>query len=287
MAHIPTLKPLLEKHNGIFIEITYEKRFTTVNDITHDEQHIHDYYEIYVNLSGDVSFLVENTLYPIRRGDIIMTTPNEIHRCVYQNDCVHEHFCIWIKDIPFSSNLLKDEFEKNKLVVLHQEEKQNLINLCFSLYKSHTDDKLLQFQAISNFFEILNLICTKRKNVAYVQELPETFSKIIDYIACNFSDPSCSTSTICKTFFISKSTLCRLFQHYFQMTPSDFIESKRFSEAKKLLSAGASVQDACINSGFSNCSYFIMRFRKKFDITPAKYQKEFWMNHLTKSIHKG
>ena len=286
MGHIPKLKPLIESQSGVFIEITYEKRATSVNDITHDEQHIHDFYEFYVNLAGDVSFLVENTLYPIRRGDVIITAPNEIHRCVYHSDCVHEHFCIWMKDIPFSS-ALKNEFEKNKLIVLPNEEKQNLINYCFSLYKSHTVNEMLQFHAIASFFEILNLICNHRKDVSYVQELPETFSKIIDYISCNFTDQSCSTSNICKNFYISKSTLCRHFQHYFQTTPSDFIESKRFSEAKKLLSSGASVQDACINSGFSNCSYFIMRFRKKFDLTPAKYQKEILSNHFSKAIYEG
>ena len=287
MGHIPKLKPLIENHNGIFIEIIYEKRYTQTNDITHDEQHIHDYYECYVNLAGDVSFLVENTLYPIRRGDVIITAPNEIHRCVYHNDCVHEHFCIWIKDIPFSSESLKEEFEKNKLVVLPKEEKQNLIDHCFSLYKSCTDDNQSRFRAISSFFEILDLICTKRKNVTYIQELPENFSKIIDYIACNFTNPNCSTSTICKNFYTSKSTLCRHFQHFFQMTPSDFIESKRLSEAKKLLSSGASVQDACINSGFSNCSYFILRFRKKFDITPAKYQKDFLSNNFSRTIYES
>ena len=55
---------------------------------------------------------------------------------------------------------------------------------------------------------------------------------------------------------------------------SDYIEAKRFSEAKNLLGTGQSVQSACLNSGFSDCSYFIMRFRKRFGITPSQYQKE-------------
>ena len=233
MGYIPQLKPLISNHTGIDIEVTYENRFTPVDDIVHDGHHIHDYYEFYVNLSGDVSFLVEDSLYPIKRGDIIIPSPNELHRCVYHSDCVHEHFCIWMRDIPFSSKFLKEEIEKNKLVVLQKEEKENLINHCFSLYKSYTDNDRLQFQAIASFFEILNLICTHRKNVTYMRELPQNFSKIIDYITCNYLDPACSTATICQLFYISRSTLCRHFQHYFQTTPSDYIESKRFSEAKK------------------------------------------------------
>lgn len=276
MIYMPKLRPLVEKHNGIYIEVTYEKRFTTMDDITHDEQHIHDFYELYINLSGDVSFLVENNLYPIHRGDMILTAPNELHRCIYHKDCVHEHFCIWVKDIPFASKLLKNEFETNKLVILSDRRKQELIDLCFRLYQSYTEDETYQCRAVSSFAGILDLICTHRKNtVSTYEPLPEAFSKVVDYIICNYMNPNCNVTTLCNEFYISKSTLCRTFQRHFQMTPSNYIEAKRFSEAKKLLSAGYSVQHASINSGFSDCSYFIMRFHKKFGMTPAKYQRLF------------
>ena len=45
--------------------------------------HIHDLCEIYVNLSGNVSFVVERNLYKILPGDIIITKPYEYHHCVY------------------------------------------------------------------------------------------------------------------------------------------------------------------------------------------------------------
>ncbi len=274
MSHAPALKVLTESHSGIYVEVRYEKRFTTLNDVTHDGQHIHDFYELYVNLSGNVSFLVENNLYPIRRGSIVLTVPNEIHRCIYHEDCVHEHFCIWVKDLPFFSEDLQKEFATNKLVTLSEENTQLLIDHCFALYHSYNAGDALKFRAISALTGILDLICSRRKSIAATGErLPESFSRIVDHIICHFAEPTCNVTSLCKEFYISKSTLCRKFQQHFQMTPSDYIESKRFSEAKKLLTAGLSVQDACSASGFSDCSYFIMRFRKKFGITPYKYQK--------------
>jgi AraC-like DNA-binding protein len=103
--------------------------------------------------------------------------------------------------------------------------------------------------------------------------LPAKFLEIVEYISAHFCDTTCTVNNICETFYISKSTLCRHFRQYFRTTPSDYIESKRFSEAKKLLLAGMSVQSTCFSCGFSDCSYFIMRFRKKFGVTPYKYQK--------------
>lgn len=274
MIYIPKLTPLIENKDVVMTEITYDNRFTTVDDLRHDEDHIHDFYEIYVNLSGDVSFLVEDTLYKVDRGDVIITAPNEIHRCIYHKDCVHEHFCIWIKDFPFESEMLKKQLGGSNKIYLDGDKRQELIDLCFALHKSHGNEAL-RFRAAQSFFGILDMISTGALDKSrHEQDLPSSFSEIVEYISAHFTEPTLSVSAICKNFYISKSTLCRRFKNYFQTTPSDYIDSKRFSEAKKLLSAGQSVQDACLNSGFSDCSYFIMRFRKKFGITPYKYQKE-------------
>lgn len=275
MIYIPELAPLVEAQPAVYLGVLYEKRFTTIDDVTHDERHIHDFYEIYVNVSGDVSFLVENSLYPIKHGDMLLIAPNELHRCIYHRDCVHEHFCIWLKDIPFVSEAVKAELAYNVPILLSDANRRALIDLCFSLTKSYNGGEGARFRAISALTGIFDLICNCSKSAVPVgEQLPESFSSIVDYIICHFMEPDCNVATLCREFYISKSTLCRKFQQHFQMTPSDYIESKRFSEAKKLLVAGLSVQDTCSRCGFSDCSYFILRFRKHFGITPYKYQKE-------------
>ncbi len=272
MIFVPKLKPLIDNKDVILSEIFYESRFTTVDDARNDGDHIHDFYEIYVNLAGDVSFLVEDDLYTVSRGDIILSAPNKLHRCIYHSDCVHEHFCIWIKDLP--SDPIKEKVKNMHKITLSEEQRDNLIQFCFNLYSSRGEARM-QFRAAQSFFGILDLISTGAVQSPPGAQLPAPLSEIMNYISCKFTEPACTAAQICKEFYISKSTLCRRFRRYLQTTPSDYIESKRLSEAKKLLSTGHSVQDACINSGFSDCSYFIMRFRKKFGITPYKYQKEF------------
>ena len=53
--------------------------------LNHNESHIHKECEIYINLSGDVSFEVENHIYPISRGSVIITRPYEYHQGGYQH----------------------------------------------------------------------------------------------------------------------------------------------------------------------------------------------------------
>ena len=60
-------------------------------NINENESHIHEECEIYLNLSGDVSFEVENKIYPISRGSVIITRPYEYHHCIYHSDACHKH----------------------------------------------------------------------------------------------------------------------------------------------------------------------------------------------------
>ena len=274
MSFVPELRPLMENQNSVLVEVYYENIFTTVNDAFHDGDHIHDFYEIYVNLTGDVSFLVEDNVYSVKRGDVIVSAPNKIHRCIFNSDCTHEHFCIWIKDFCFAPDTVMQRINNTIKVELSEDNKNKLIDNCFNLNSSY-GDSALKFKSMQCFFGILDLISTNAKQSGTeAQLLPPSFSEIVNYISRYFTDATCTPAKICEIFYISKSTLCRRFRRYFQTTPSDYIESKRLSEAKKLLSTGHSVQSACTNSGFSDCAYFIMRFRKKFGITPYKYQKQ-------------
>lgn len=278
MQYHPIPLPLLPGSNTIAVEIKYEKQFTTVDDVWHDEDHLHDFYEIYINLTGDVSFRVGEQVYPIEGGDMILTTPNELHRCLYHSDCVHEHFCIWIKGVPLSNEAIASRFTKQTRIALSDANKEKLLEHCFGLYQSMQKENELQFRAAHHFFGILDLICTGKQTGNDAQILPIRFTEILLYISRHFSDPSCNVTQVCEQFFISKSSLRRLFSNYFQTTPSQYIESYRFAEAKKLLMTGHSAQYTCFHCGFSDCSYFVMRFRKKFGVTPAQYRKQNAMN---------
>jgi len=273
MPYTPELNPILTFGESVSAEFFYEKRYTVVDDVTHDGEHIHDFYEIYLNLSGDVSFLVEDTLYPISRGDIIVTRPNEVHKCIYHGDCIHEHCCIWLDKLPLSSDRLREEFGKRTLVLLSEEERERMIEVCGALWRLDLSDELTRYRAAAYLFEALDLICRSRSSEPPAHDLPHAFSEIVDYITSHYYEPTCSVAALCERFYISKSTLCRHFRRYFQTTPSDYIESRRLSEAKKLLLAGQSVQDVCYRCGFSDCSYFILRFRKKFGVTPYRFQR--------------
>ena len=268
MTFSPQPTPLLPTGNAIAVEVTYQKQFTTVDDIWHDPDHLHDFYEIYVNLSGDVSFRVEDRVYNISRGDMILTAPNQLHRCLYHGDCVHEHFCIWITGLSDTQKL-----PRQALICLPDEMKEALIDHCFGLYQSKQDAGQ-SFRSAHHFFAILDLLCTTKHAGTTSRNLPLRFAEILLHISRHFREPAFNVTAICDAFFISNSSLNRYFSTYFQTSPSLYIEACRFAEAKKLLQTGHSVQQTSSLCGFSDCPYFVKRFHKKFGITPLQYQKQ-------------
>ena len=58
----------------------YRYRSTYMNEVA---LHHHDFYEIYLLLRGQVSYTVENHLYRMRPGDIMLVSPLELHQAQY------------------------------------------------------------------------------------------------------------------------------------------------------------------------------------------------------------
>lgn len=48
--------------------------------------HLHDDYEILCFLSGDAKYIVEGSVYPLHRGDIIIIARFESHRLLLRSD---------------------------------------------------------------------------------------------------------------------------------------------------------------------------------------------------------
>ena len=64
--------------------------------ISNKPRHIHATCEILIHISGDITFNIEDNLYPVMPGNIIITRPYEYHNCIYRSNKPHKHFCIFL-----------------------------------------------------------------------------------------------------------------------------------------------------------------------------------------------
>lgn len=233
--------------------------------------HIHNECEIYINLSGDVSFVVENNIYPITPGSIIITRPFEYHHCVYHSDKLHKHF--WLLFSATGNEYLFDKFYnrnvgENNHLILEKNKTEELIFICEKM----TSEANSEFEKYFNFFKIINLINDATTQEKSILLYPDIIVNAMAYINDNLSYPI-SVSEISKEVNVSINTLERYFMRFLNVSPSAYIKKKRLSNAAKLLSEGYSVTEASGKSGFPNCSAFISLFRKTYGQTPYAYKK--------------
>lgn len=219
--------------------------------------------------------MVENTIYPISHGDIIISRPNEYHHCIQHSTKNHTHF--WILFSSDGNEELFDLFFKREkgtknLIVLSEDNKEALIKLCMNMAKNHNDDI---FSAYLNFFDLINLIKGGQpKSYDNSGYIPFELQKALDIINQNFTQVL-SIKDIAEETHVSINTMERTFKKYLGMTPCEYIKRKRLSHACLLLQDKNSVYDASVKSGFSDYSHFIQVFKNTFGETPLSYKNQF------------
>lgn len=240
--------------------------------------HFHEECEIYINISGDVSFAVENKIYSVIPGSIIITRPYEYHHCIYHSKKQHKHF--WILFSPNGNEKFLDVFYNRKagegnLLILNAQKTDELISICHKMTESHTD-----FENYHNFFMLLNLLQNAETVETNDKIYPTDVLYAINYINEHF-DESFAISDIARGANVSINTLERHFHNIFNMSPTDYLRKKRLANSAKLLTEGKSVTEASVQSGFPDCSAFISLFKKTYGTTPFKYKKIRSVRNLT------
>ena len=233
--------------------------------------HVHDRMEMYVLLEGDVSFAVESSLYKLTPGDVIVAKPNEMHNCILNSTSVHNHICFWFdasNEFLFG-DFISHGFGEDNLIVPDEESKARLGVIYERLFEaSERRDVYAQHHLM---LEMLAILRPFALSGGPSDEMPELLREILADIDENFKTVQ-SLDYFTDNYYVSASTLNRLFKRYLHTTPKMYIESKRLAYSRKLLRRGKSVLSACMESGFPNYSNYIRLFKTRFDITPKQYR---------------
>ena len=242
--------------------------------------HIHSHFEIFLNISGNIDFIVGNRIYSLSYGDVLVIKPNEYHHSIYRHACMHEYFFIFF---PVTNNeelfysLLNLDDKSGSAINLSTDERTRFIKLCNDLVDDSDDNE--NPQKYLKFFSLIEIIsnANAQKNIDEKKASEPQFEMINDilkYIGEN-ADVISATEDVASQFHISLKTLERMFKKHIGQTPKNYIDMLRLSKASEYLRKGNSVTEACYLCGFKDCSRFIKYFKKQFGETPFQYKKRF------------
>lgn len=232
--------------------------------------HHHDTCEIYINISGDVSFRVESKVYSIQPGDVIITRPNEKHHCIYHSICNHDHFCMNFSFEKYT-DILGLFFDRaageSNLIRLSPRNVNLLMDQCRILV---SDENILHKHIA--FYSIIDILSKGSFSGAY-KSMPKDVRCAVDFINENYTT-KITVKQLAQISHVTENTLTRHFNTSIGMAPYAYIKNLRFSHAFSALEKGASVTEAAVSNGFSDYSHFIAEFKKRYGKTPHQMKKD-------------
>lgn len=236
--------------------------------------HVESEIEIFILVDGDVSFAVESKVYKMKRGDIIVTKPNEMHHCIRNTATANDHYCFHFEpsDEAIFGDFMNHGFGCDNLISPSGEDRELILELAEKINREFSGGG----DALRRMALVLTLLDTVKKNAGHSEgweRLPEPLDKILEIIDARLSEEDL-LDAVCDEFFVSRSTLGRLFKRYLGTTPHMHLEAKRLAIARRMLEQGVSVSESSRAVGFRSTSSFIRLFKRRFGETPLKYAQK-------------
>ncbi|MBO5213043.1 MAG: helix-turn-helix transcriptional regulator [Clostridia bacterium] len=244
---------------------------------THFNLHIHDNFEIYCLVQGQVGYIVEGHIYSLSPGAILLMRKSETHKLIVHKSAPYERFVLnFNPDLllknGFSPDILdpylkRDLGERN----LYLPSEFNGPAPITYFEKMFSEIKILNSKnvLISNLSSLLGAI-----NIVFCNEPKYNYDKssyqyIISYVNENLTN-ELSLEKISNDMHLSKSQINRIFRSLTGASVHDYILSKRLLLFQEKISKGKGALLACQECGFRDYSSFYRLYKKRFGISPTK-----------------
>ena len=246
--------------------------------------HSHDFFEVYFFLDGNVTYYIENEVYTLEKGDVLIIPPGKLHRPVIEGEHPYERYVLWLYGHYLSANEGLEQIvreitnmitiKNTRRTVFEGDALKMLLGLFDKLLCDfQSKDALAPYTATSCIVLILREILDNFRHMeAAHEEQGDLIRQIISYLNANITHAP-SLEALSEKFFVSKYYLSHRFKEHTKTTIHQYILMKKINLAKELLEKGGSPQEASDQCGFSTYSNFYKAFTQQTGISPRDFKK--------------
>lgn len=233
--------------------------------------HVHEGYELILLKKGDISYIIDEKTFTLRKNSLVITRPKQDHRIRVDSDEVYDRYNIIFSPEDFPSELLSKipqdlhvfQCEGNQLI---QGLFEKMDYYCNSLSKD-TIRRLLPAmieEVLWNIVLQLEGPAISRPHYKY----PIT-QRILDLLENQFLETN-SIESICDTLGISISYLYQIFREDLETTPKAWLTQRRLKLARQEIFLGAKATSVYSLCGFQDYSSFYRAYKKLFGYSPSE-----------------
>jgi YesN/AraC family two-component response regulator len=256
------------------MEFFIEKNFgiSSVNT-----RHFHSYYEFYYLLDGCVDYLVDDKVYNLNAGSLLIIPPYTIHRNVDASACNHTRIIMYVDYESFSEvkqfgvKLFDNPNMQFYNIKCSDPIHQTLLDV-LNEFSSHKDLNMAKLLAIRLF------LLMERKNDVYVSSVDKKMqnkqiSRIINFINREYAT-DITLEYLAQYFGLNSTYLSRFFKKETGFNFSVYLNNLRISKAVNILnSTDYNITETAMAVGFHSCNHFCKTFKQIMGISPLSYKK--------------
>ncbi len=249
--------------------------------------HCHDFYEVYISVSGGKNFIINDRIYEIRPKDMFLNNNYEIHKTTTEPGIPYERYVLEFK----AEFILQYCTKETNLLYFFQRRPQGFLNQLplsdeqydqliwmFNRYEQFKEgvfaaeimQKLLFVEMLVYVADIIRQYSPEKEE--RTEEYESVITPLLEYIGKNL-DADLSLDNLAKHINLSKHHMCKLFKKCTGTTINKFIVTKRIAKAKELFANGQNATEVYSTVGFNDYCHFIRTFTKVVGTSPAKYAK--------------
>ncbi|PRX29348.1 AraC family transcriptional regulator [Orenia metallireducens] len=249
--------------------------------------HVHDCYELYYFISGDVTYYIEGQSYEIKNNDILIINNQELHKPVFNSDLTYERMTIHFNP-EYISKYNNDNFN---LLQCFEERKPGHLNKIdhYNIYAykiDHYFDKIIDYirrkppeaevMIETTFIQILvllNKIYSQTDNLHIKSvDCDPKITRILNFINNNLNR-KITLKILQNKFHLDKYYICHLFKENTGFTILQYIRYKKIMKSKEMLLQGITCNEVSISLGFGDYSSFYRSFKDILGISPREFIK--------------
>lgn len=256
--------------------------------------HRHDVMELLVFLDGDCEFFCEGKTYSLEKGDVVVIPPYAVHQATVKNFEGYERIIISISehlldDFISSSPAMKENIVYQKtqgsyVLHLHSKKFQAILALLQELNPKITNESdYFSFSTNYLLFQCVQIIfdpASSKPSLNNNNELDRRLLAILEHIELHLTESDLSLVSVSHHFHLNKYYFSHYFTKNMNLSFYRYVSLKRLSYAVTMIKENQiSIEKIALKCGFLDYSSFYRLFKKEYNLSPKKLQKEY------KSIH--
>lgn len=263
--------------NGIYVSFdSREKGFDMSN------LHYHDFYEVYFLNSGVRRYVVDNTIYDLKAGDIILVNKSEFHitKNLGKNNGYKRYLLYITEDVLHSlgdNSITFEHLFKNRVISLDDKQIRRVEFIFEQLLENYNCmDELFSRQLLVNGSYELFAIIYRALGEKNFQKGRRFFGgsvdKALEFIYNNYKS-AVSLEDLANLCNMNKSYFSRYFKKVTGISFIRYLTALRIKEACHLLkTTDMPVCDVADKSGFESQQHFCSVFKRETGTSALRYR---------------